>query len=124
MNEITPLKYLLLKKPKVRTLYAVTAGVYMGRFLLFVNPLDSQNRIRGSYEVLSIGNGRGDCHDGFEVLSIPVLSFDEGIKKGILEKVEVVDKSLYNVFYNEWKTRKEVKEVKEVKEAKEETEDI
>lgn len=107
MKTYSPLKYLLLKKPKARTFYAVNGGAWLGKFLLFIDPLNSNNRTNGYYEALAVGNGRDTSSDGFELMEVPLDAFDEGIKKQILEKVEIVPIHLYNELINEWKIRKE-----------------
>lgn len=91
------------KKPKDRVLYAVTAGDYIGKFIVFINKTDTH------YEVMAIGG-----KDSFELLTIPIKDVEEGLKLGILDKVRKVPKDLYKLCCMEYNLRKKepVKEVK------------
>ncbi|UCH72544.1 MAG: hypothetical protein JSW62_03075, partial [Thermoplasmatales archaeon] len=66
---------------------------------------DPMNIINGYYNALSVGNGRVDSPDGFENMKVPINAFDEGIKKGILDKVETIPTRVARELIAEWNTR-------------------
>ena len=91
------------RKIKSKSLYAVTAGDYIGKFLLFITP----EPVNGKYDCLAIGQGRDISSDGFEAVSIPEKDVRNGLKHKILDYVVALPKDeTYNVLYKEWQSRK------------------
>jgi hypothetical protein len=99
------MKFLNNKIPKKKTLYAVTAGDLLGKFLLFIEPTDNN-----TYHTLAIGEGREINSGGFSAIEIPLEAITEGLKNKILEKVEKLPKSMYNILYLQWKHEREKNE--------------
>jgi len=89
-------------KPKNKTLYAVTAGDYLGKFLLFID----YNKEKDVYDVLAVGEGREINSGGFTAMEIPNKSVINGLKNKILEKVDKVNKPMYNLLYKQWEFEK------------------
>ena len=95
----------MLKKkirPKNKTLYAVTAGDYLGKFLLFIN----YNKEKDTHDTLAIGEGRELNAGGFSAMEIPHKAFVEGVENKIIEKVDKVSKTMYNLLYKQWEFEK------------------
>jgi hypothetical protein len=100
------IKDIIKKKYRIRpkSLYAVTAGDYLGKFLLFIDTTP----INGMYNVLAIGQGRELSSDGFEVMLIPEKDVTDALKHKILDFVSALPKDdTYNILYKEWESRKQ-----------------
>lgn len=85
-----------------RKLYAVTQGVYVGQFFVFIN----DNPINDSYQILSLP----DCL----VIEISEKDIKEGISKKILEPVETLPEEVRQVCVAEYNHRKKLQEEKKL----------
>jgi len=81
-------------RPGYRILYAVTAGDYIGKFIVFVAEDDKK------YDVMAIGG-----KESFELLSIPIKDVEMGLKSGVLDMVRKIPVELYNILQSEYNIR-------------------
>lgn len=88
------------KKKQIRpkTLYAVTAGVYIGQFFLFMNHIPKD----GMFEVLSMPD--------MIPMSIDEQSIIEGLQKDILDKIETLPDNVFDLCTAEYNHRLKLKE--------------
>ena len=84
--------------PHRKTLYAVTAGDYMGKFLMFLNKTPDKEH----YHTLAVGEGREINSGSFTAMEIPVVDVDEGIRLKIIEPAGKITKEMYNLLYVQW----------------------
>ena len=86
------------KSPHRKTLYAVTAGDYMGKFLMFLNKTPDKEH----YYTLAVGEGREINSGSFTAMKIPVIDVDEGIKLKIIEPAGKITEEMYKLLYAQW----------------------
>jgi len=89
------------KKPKERSLYAITNGTMMGVCIMFINPNEYPKD--GYYAAIAIGDKNMD--GGMDALEIPEESVTNGLKYGILDPVQKIPKELYALCCGEYAER-------------------
>jgi len=98
-----------IKKPKERVLYAITKGTYLGHSIMFINVKEYPQN--GIYATLSFSNKHLD--GGMDILDIPELEVINGLKTGIIDKINKVSMGAYILFCKEYYVRKKMKEKNE-----------
>jgi len=81
-----------------RKIYAVTSGIYVGQFFVFI----SETPINETYQILSLP----DCI----TMEIKEKDIKEGLNKNILEPIEKLPQEIYDICIAEYAHRRQLSE--------------
>jgi len=82
------------KHPRVRHVYAVCGGKYLGEMFVFMEQQDTE------YYFLSL--------PAMQIRQVPIEKFDTGLKEKILDVVNKLPKDIYNICQKQYKANKTI----------------